>query len=86
MLRIFRNICLAVRQLHCYELPEVPARRQENNNASTDAYGRISYEVGDADDADQQTSERRVVYAHRDIKLGYIFANKYYTCILIDND
>ncbi|KAI9598647.1 kinase-like domain-containing protein [Syncephalis fuscata] len=87
ILRIFRNVCLAVRQLHCYELPEVPARHQDNNNSSTDAYGRSNNYSGDADadDAELQALERRVVYAHRDIKLGNVLmADDNVTPILMD--
>ncbi|RKP27346.1 kinase-like domain-containing protein [Syncephalis pseudoplumigaleata] len=88
ILRIFRNVCLAVQQLHCYELPEVPARRQDNQPASTDAYGRSSYDGGDMDDGNdeaRQAAERRVVYAHRDIKLGNVLmADDNVTPVLMD--
>ncbi|RKP07226.1 kinase-like domain-containing protein [Thamnocephalis sphaerospora] len=66
---MFHGVCQAVRQLHCYDLPIVPARRNNSLGRNPPGEDENSMEL---DDAEAQAAERRVVYAHRDIKPGNV--------------
>ncbi|CAG8507557.1 4248_t:CDS:10 [Ambispora gerdemannii] len=70
MLKLFRQICDAVRALHTYQLPSVPIRSNnaENNN-----------------DEQPQDSRTVVPFAHRDIKPGNVLiSDDGETAILMD--